>query len=89
MLLRRYKNRQVYVKSQNTVKETKPATNTNEKENILPDVTPADFPKYTKSDINRMSKSELINLAESAGISNATERTGAELKTLLIQNYNL
>lgn len=89
MLLRRYKNRQVYAKSQNTVKEVTPVTNTKEKENILPDETPADSTKYTKSDINRMSKSELINLADSAGISNATERTGAELKTLLIQNYNL
>lgn len=89
MLLRRYKNRQVYTKAQNTVKEAKPVTNTKEKENILPDETPADSPKYTKSDINRMSKSELINLAESAGISNATDKTGAELKTLLIQNYNL
>ena len=45
--------------------------------------------KYTKTDINRMSTADLQALAAEQGIENATELTGAELKTLLIEKFGL
>lgn len=45
--------------------------------------------KYTKTDINRMSTSELKDLAKSVGFENTEEMTGADLKKNLIEFYNL
>lgn len=44
---------------------------------------------YTKTEINRMSTSDLQALANELGFSNADEMTGGELKKVLIEKYNL
>lgn len=46
-------------------------------------------PKYTKTDINRMSTAELKELALANGVKNAEEMTGAELKKCLISAFGL
>lgn len=46
-------------------------------------------PIYTKTDINRMSTSELKDLAKKNGISDSDDMTGAELKRILIDYYSL
>lgn len=43
---------------------------------------------YSKTDINRMSKDTLVELAKSLGIE-TEEKSGAELKADLIKHYNL
>ena len=44
---------------------------------------------YTKTEINRMSTSELRSLAQENGIDGAGETTGAELKKVLIEKFGL
>lgn len=44
---------------------------------------------YSKSEINRMPVAELKVLAEKENIADFEEKTGAELKKLLIQKYGL
>lgn len=44
---------------------------------------------YTKTDINRMSTSQLQKLASESGIENANEKSGGELKKLLIEKFSL
>jgi hypothetical protein len=44
---------------------------------------------YTKTEINRMAIAELKELAESVGIENAKETSGAKLKEKLIEYYGL
>ena len=44
---------------------------------------------YTKTEINRMSVSELRKLSEDNGIKNTDEMTGAELKKILISHFGL
>lgn len=45
--------------------------------------------RYTKTDINRMNKDDLISLSMEVGIDNASEISGAELKKLLIEKFAL
>lgn len=45
--------------------------------------------KYTKTEINRMSTSELQDLALNNGVDDAKSMTGAELKKLLIEKFEL
>lgn len=45
--------------------------------------------KYTKSDIQRMSTTDLQNLAASMGVEGAFDMTGADLKKRLISDLNL
>ena len=45
--------------------------------------------KYTKTDISRMSTSDLQSLAVAQGMENAKELSGAELKKLLIEKFGL
>lgn len=45
--------------------------------------------KHTKTEINRMSTSELQELALENGIDGADEMTGAELKKVLIEKFGL
>lgn len=45
--------------------------------------------EYSKTEINRMSTSALQELATSVGIEGADEMTGAELKRLLIDKFDL
>ena len=45
--------------------------------------------KYTKTDISRMSTSDLQSLAAAQGMENAKELSGAELKKLLIEKFGL
>ena len=44
---------------------------------------------YTKTEINRMSTSELKEVATSNGVENAEEMTGADLKKVLIEKFGL
>lgn len=44
---------------------------------------------YTKTEINRLSTSELRELAKENDIDNADEITGAELKKMLIEKFGL
>lgn len=44
---------------------------------------------YTKTDINRMSTADLQALAKEQGIGGAELLSGAELKKLLIEKFNL
>ena len=46
-------------------------------------------PQYTKTEINRMSTSELKEVATSNGVENAEEMTGADLKKVLIEKFGL
>lgn len=45
--------------------------------------------KYTKTEINRMSKDDLVALAIEQGIKNAEEANGADLKKALIEKFGL
>lgn len=45
--------------------------------------------QYTKTEINRMSTSELKEVATSNGVENAEEMTGADLKKVLIEKFGL
>lgn len=50
---------------------------------------PIDEPKYTRTDINRMNKAELQELARNTGVDGVDEMTGAELKEYLLNAFNL
>lgn len=45
--------------------------------------------KYTKTEIFHMSTVDLQELAKEQGIENAEEKTGSELKKLLVQHFGL
>lgn len=45
--------------------------------------------QFTKTEINRMSTSDLKDLAKLNGIDDAEEMTGGELKKVLIEHFNL
>lgn len=45
--------------------------------------------QFTKTEINRMSTSDLKDLAKLNGIDNAEKMTGGELKKVLIEHFNL
>lgn len=45
--------------------------------------------KYTKSEISRMNIAELQNLAAEEGIENISEKSGGELKKILIEYFEL
>lgn len=45
--------------------------------------------KYTKTDINKMSTSQLQSLAAESGIEDAEQKNGGELKKLLIEKFSL
>ena len=56
------------------------------------DAEPLPFPDaktYTKSEISRMTTTELQDLADSVGIENARETSGSKLKEKLIEYYGL
>ena len=57
----------------------------------VPEDTFPDFKKttFSKTEINRMPIAELKELAEKEGIDEFGEKTGAELKKLLIAKYEL
>lgn len=46
-------------------------------------------PKYTKTDINKMSTTQLQRLAVELGIEDAEQKNGGELKKLLIEKFSL
>ena len=45
--------------------------------------------RYTRTDINRMNKDELVSFAVEIGIEDAEETSGADLKRLLIERFGL
>ena len=45
--------------------------------------------QYTKTDIQRMSKDDLVSLAVEVGIEGAEEMNGADLKRELIEHFEL
>lgn len=46
-------------------------------------------PNYTKTNINMMNKAALVQLAGAAGILGAEDKSGVELKELLIKHFGL
>ena len=50
---------------------------------------PKEDKAYTKTDINRMSTSDLKSLAISEGIDGAEDMSGADLKKVLIDKFKL
>ena len=50
---------------------------------------PKEDKTYTKTDINRMSTSDLKSLAISEGIDGAEDMSGADLKKVLIDKFKL
>lgn len=44
---------------------------------------------YTKTDINRMNKAELLDLANEYDVENVDDMTGAELKETLLEMFGL
>ncbi len=44
---------------------------------------------YTKSDIQRMNKAELLEMAKNRGVEGADDMTGAELKDYLLNLFGL
>lgn len=45
--------------------------------------------QYTRTNINRMSKEDLVSLGKNVGIENAEEKNGADLKKELIEKFGL
>lgn len=45
--------------------------------------------QYTKTDIQRMSKEDLVSLAMGSGVEGAEEMSGADLKKELIEKFRL
>lgn len=45
--------------------------------------------QYTKTDINRMSKEDLVSLASEVGIIGAEDKSGSDLKKELIEKFGL
>ena len=55
----------------------------------VPEDTKTDSRTYTKTEINRMSTSDLQKLASEHGIEDANAKSGAELKKVLIRQLGL
>ena len=63
---------------------------TNQKDDFSQYMSPPKEDKtYTKTDINRMSTSDLKSLAISEGIDGAEDMSGADLKKVLIDKFKL
>lgn len=63
---------------------------TNPKDDFSQHMSPPKEDKtYTKTDINRMSTSDLKSLAISEGIDRAEDMSGADLKKVLIDKFKL
>lgn len=63
---------------------------TNPKDDFSQHMSPPKEDKnYTKTDINRMSTSDLKSLAISEGIDGAEDMSGADLKKVLIDKFKL
>lgn len=45
--------------------------------------------QYTRTDINRMNKDDLVSLATAAGIEGAEDMSGSDLKKELIERFGL
>lgn len=45
--------------------------------------------RYTRTDINRMNKDDLVSLAIEVGIESAEDMSGSELKKELIEKFSL
>ena len=55
----------------------------------VPEDKPGTSFTYTKTDINRMSTADLQALASENGIVDADSFSGADLKSMLIEKFNL
>lgn len=67
-----------------------PSAGTNPKDDFSQYMNPPKEDKtYTKTDINRMSTSDLKSLAISEGIDGAEDMSGADLKKVLIDKFKL
>lgn len=83
MLLRRYKVNKA--REQKPVSE--PVTNDDiRQENVYGDEISYKS-EYTKTEINRMNKAELVEKATEIGVKDAEEMSGNALKDLLIEHY--
>ena len=67
-----------------------PSAGTNPKGDFSQHMSPPKEDKtYTKTDINRMSTSDLKSLAISEGIDRAEDMSGADLKKVMIDKFKL
>ena len=67
-----------------------PSAGTSPKDDFSQHMSPPKEDKnYTKTDINRMSTSDLKSLAISEGIDGAEDMSGADLKKVLIDKFKL
>lgn len=80
MMIHRNKKRKAEKKSALVQSAENPQTYTEE--------TPEEQ-RYTRTDINRMSKDDLVSLANEVGIEYAEDMSGNELKKQLIEKFNL
>lgn len=48
-----------------------------------------DTPKYTKTDIARMNKNDLLTVGENVGVPNASSMNGNELKKAIVEKLGL
>lgn len=74
-------------KMQRAAKQAALLQNANTPENYRTEVP--EEQQYTRTDINRMSKDDLVALANEVGIARANEKNGSELKRELIEKFNL
>lgn len=61
----------------------------NEKISKIEKIKVTEVPTFTKTDINRMSVSDLRKTCKGVGMKSADSMTGAEMKACLIDYYNL
>ncbi len=87
MLLHRQRNRLGVTKTPNLIPDTKvePKEEVKVEEVEKVEETPKKF--YTRTDINRMSTSELKNLAKSEGLDD--NQSGNQLKGILIKHFGI
>lgn len=55
----------------------------------IQETVPPQAKQYTRTEIARMNKAELQEAAANAGIENAYDTSGTELKKLLIEHFGL
>lgn len=59
------------------------------KDDFLKSINSPEKTTYTRTDINRMSKEDLVSLANKVGIVGADDKSGSDLKKELIDKFGL
>lgn len=82
-----YHKKRLWSKLKEEREKNSSSTENNSQTSEQPEENSSD--SYTKTDINRMSTAELQELAENEGIEGAHEKSGGELKKMLIEHFSL